>query len=186
MAGAQGRARVPNFDPAALVRARSKRVLSQDALVEALAAAGLRLDRSHLIRWEKGRQAPSPASLVALAGVLGIEPWELTTARPSTAELADLRMWTGRTQAELAEHVGMPRSTYVLLERGGLPLRPDVADALAAALDRRPQEVRRAVNRSGRGGDDRVATTEADRGARGPQARNPAAQKPVAARKAAR
>jgi len=175
MAGAQGRARVANFDPAALVRARTKRRLSQDALVEALVAEGLRLDRSHVIRWEKGRQAPSPASLVALATVLEVQPWELTTARPSSAELADLRVWTGQTQTEVAERVGMPRSSYVLLERGGLPLRTEVADALAEALGRRPQEVKRAFARAGQ-----------HEGSARLRVRRPAPQRPPEARKRGR
>jgi transcriptional regulator with XRE-family HTH domain len=134
---------VKSFDPAALVRIRKARRLSHDALGERVGRA-----RPNMIAWEKGPAKPSPSKLVALARALEVEPWELTTVGPGTAELADLRGWAGLTQQELADKAGMTRSTYSLLERGGVPLRSDVAERIAAAVGRKVVEVERAAART--------------------------------------
>ncbi len=75
---------VRNFDPAALTEYRHRRGLSLDQLGERIGRA-----RPNLITWEKGRSAPSPPKLVALAEALGVSPWQLTTIDPRSAELAD-------------------------------------------------------------------------------------------------
>ena len=136
---------MPHFDPTALVRIRRERGLSQEAL-----ARRLRRDRLQIVRWERQGAAPSPRRLVALAKALAAAPWELTTVTPKEATLADLRAWAGLTQAELAERAGLVRTTYAALERGELPLRPDVARQIARALGRgtRVADVAAAYGRS--------------------------------------
>lgn len=134
---------VKSFDPSALVRLRKERGLSHDALGERVGRA-----RPNVILWEKGPAKPSPAKLVVLARALDVQPWELTTAGPETAELADLRGWAGLTQQELADKAAVMRSTYSLLERGGLPLRRDVAERIAAAIRCDVEVVERAAART--------------------------------------
>ncbi|MDQ6836046.1 MAG: helix-turn-helix domain-containing protein [Actinomycetota bacterium] len=73
---------------------------------------------------------------MALARALETTPWSLTTVTPEDATLADLRCWRGLSQAELAERSGLVRTTYAAVERGELPLRPDVASRIAKALGR--------------------------------------------------
>ena len=135
---------VRGFDPDALVRARKARGLSQEAMGEAVGRA-----RTNIIPWEKvAGDTPSPRNLVLLAQVLDVQPWELTTVDPEVAELADLRTWAGLTQRELADAAQIARSSYSLLERGGLPLHGEVAERIAAELGRTVEEVQRAYERS--------------------------------------
>ncbi len=136
---------VRNFDPAALAEYRRHRGLSLDQLGERIGRA-----RPNIITWEKGRSAPSPPKLVALAEALGVKPWQLTTVDPRSAELADLRAWAGLSQQELADRAGVVRATYALVERAELPLRADVAQELARVLGRRVREVELAYRRTAR------------------------------------
>lgn len=167
---------VRSFDPAALVRLRKARGLSHDALGERVGRA-----RPNMIAWEKGPAKPSPAKLVGLARALGVQPWELTTAGPETAELADLRGWAGLTQQELADKAAIMRSTYSLLERGGLPLRRDVAERIAAAIGCDVEIVERAAART-RPANPKVQGTEStspSQGQRRPRAAQAAPSGPV-------
>lgn len=131
------------FDPEALVRLRRARGLSHDAL-------GERIDRPrpNIIKWEQGETTPSPEKLVVLASALGVDPWRLTTTRPASAELADLRDWAGLTRRDLAAAAGLTREMYSRLERGQIPLNDELAEALAAALGRDVPEIRRAYRRA--------------------------------------
>lgn len=151
---------VRGFDPEALVRARKARGLSQEALGEAVGRA-----RTNIIPWEKvAGDTPSPRNLVLLAEVLDVHPWELTNVNPEEAELADLRTWAGLTQRELADAAQIARSSYSLLERGGLPLHAEVAERIAAELGRTVEEVERAYMRSkaGTGSSQRLEETRRD------------------------
>lgn len=144
--GGEGRAiteGVKGFDRQALVRLRRARGLSHDAL-------GERIDRPrpNIIKWEQGETTPSPEKLVVLARALGVEPWHLTSTRPASAELADLRDWAGMTRRDLAATAGLTREAYSLLERGRAPLSDEVATALAGALGREVAEIRRAYRRT--------------------------------------
>lgn len=156
---------VRSFDPQALIRLRKARGLSHDALGARVARA-----RPNMIAWEKGAAKPSPGKLVGLAQALEVEPWELTTVGPDNAELADLRSWAGLTQQELADKAGIMRSTYSLLERGGLPLRSDVAERIAKALGRDRDEVQRSYARTrGATGAAAAAASEQSRRRRRPK-----------------
>lgn len=124
---------------------RHERRLTQEEL-----GRRLRRDRLQIIRWEHQGIAPSPRRLVALAKVLGVSPWELTTITPEVATLADLRSWAGLSQAQLAERAGMVRSTYAALERGELSLRPDITARIAKGLGKatKPADVEAAYHRA--------------------------------------
>jgi len=126
-----------------LIRIRKQRGFTLDALGERINYA-----RPNLIAWEKGRVSPSAARLVELAQVLGIEPWQLTTRTPRSAELVDLRVWAGLTQRQLADRAGIPRSSYSVIERGGAAPSRDVLARLAAAIGRDERELQRASRRT--------------------------------------
>jgi transcriptional regulator with XRE-family HTH domain len=95
--------------------------------------------RQHVTAWETGTRRPSPALLVRIAAAVGVDPLALTAAgkRPS---LADLRARKGLSQIRVAELLGIPRSTYSLIERGGI-LHEAVVARLAETLDVTVEEV---------------------------------------------
>jgi transcriptional regulator with XRE-family HTH domain len=130
------------FDASALVHLRRERGLSHDALGQLIGRA-----RPNVIAWEKGMAKPSPAKLVELARALAVHPSKLTTTSSQMATLADLRAWAGLTQGDLAAEAELVRSTYSQLERGLLPLGPDVAGRLASALGVEVSDVERAYRR---------------------------------------
>ncbi|HET7486481.1 MAG TPA: helix-turn-helix transcriptional regulator [Acidimicrobiales bacterium] len=131
-----------SFDPEALRRARRRRRLSHDALAELVDVA-----RPNLIAYERGTTRPGIEVLAALAGALGVDPLALTTATPRTATLADLRARAGVTKTELAARLGIARSTWDFIERGGRTLRPDTAAAVAEILGVDEAALRRALRR---------------------------------------
>jgi transcriptional regulator with XRE-family HTH domain len=120
---------VRNFRPATLTRLRRSARLTQEELAEAIGTF-----RQHLNGFEKGRITPSPAVVAALARILEVDPLELTIGTRRAPELSDLRERAGYSQVQLAEAIGMPRSSYSLLERGGLALHDDVTQRLAGLL----------------------------------------------------
>lgn len=126
-----------------MARLRAERGLTFDRLAEQL---GRR--RPNVIVYEKGTVAPTPAVLVELAAALGVEPAELTTASPETAELADLRVWAGKTIAEAAADAGMARSTWEKTERAQRPLGHERAIQMAQALGVDEATVRAAYERT--------------------------------------
>lgn len=134
---------VRTFDRAAL-----RRHLDDAGLTIPELATRLRMGRPRVSEWVHGHHAPSPAKLVAAARLLGCQPWELTTARPDTAELYDLRVWTGRTLRELAAATGIPFGTLARLEAGHFVGAPARLERLAAELDTDPATVAAALDRS--------------------------------------
>jgi transcriptional regulator with XRE-family HTH domain len=83
-----------------------------------------------------------------IATALGVDPFRLTIGVRTPPLLADLRERRGWSQVELAGRIGVPRSSYSLLERGGLALRGEVRTALADALDVTEEEISAAYTRS--------------------------------------
>ena len=126
-----------------MARVRAEQGLTFDRLAERL---GRR--RPNVIVYEKGTVAPTPAVLVELAAALGVEPAELTTVSPETAELADLRVWAGKTIAEAAAKARMARSTWEKTERGQRPLGHERAIQMAQALGVDEATVRAAYERA--------------------------------------
>ncbi|MGI9079222.1 MAG: helix-turn-helix domain-containing protein [Acidimicrobiales bacterium] len=130
-----------SFDPAALRGLRPTQGMTLDTLG---ARAGVA--RPNLIAYELGGH-PSVEILVALARALRVDPWELTTVDPAAPTLADLRLHAGITKTELASRLGIPRTTWHLVETGKRRLRPPVATAVAKALGVSARRVREAWQR---------------------------------------
>jgi transcriptional regulator with XRE-family HTH domain len=127
---------VRSFDPASLRRLRRRHGLSHDAL-----GARVGINRPALIAYEKGSKRVGLHSLHLLAAALGVDPLELTTATRDTATLADLRARAGVSKTDLADRLGLDRTTWERVERGERGLRPDVAEAVAEVLAVEPGEV---------------------------------------------
>jgi transcriptional regulator with XRE-family HTH domain len=134
---------VPSFDPAALVRVRRARGLTQDALGELVG-----LSRPALIAYEKGSRTPGPTILYRLAEALGVDVLKLTSATLRTATLTDLRARAGFTKTELAAELGMRRHTYDRIERGVRQPEPELVPQLAAVLGVAERTVAGALRRS--------------------------------------
>lgn len=116
------------FDPARLTQARTAAGLTQKQLAELL---GHR--HSNLINaWEKERKKPGPDSLRRLAEALRIDIGQLLGAQPAT--LRSLRLAAGLNQQDVAAAVGVPRSTWSVIERAGRPLPDDAVAPLLALL----------------------------------------------------
>ena len=120
---------MPSFKPAALVRLRRARGLTQDALGELVA-----LSRPALIAYEKGQRTPGPTILHRLATALGVDVLELTSVTMRTATLRDLRARAGFTKTELADELDLRRHTYDRIERGAREPEPELLPRLSAVL----------------------------------------------------
>jgi transcriptional regulator with XRE-family HTH domain len=130
------------FDRAAMVRARRAVGWTQARLADAVGA-----NKANVAAWETGRVRPSPGTVARIATALGVDPFRLTIGVRTPPLLADLRERRGWSQVELAGRIGVPRSSYSLLERGGLALRGEVRTALAEALDVTEEEISAAYDR---------------------------------------
>ncbi len=137
---------MPSFDPAALVRIRRARGLSQDALGELVA-----LSRPALIAYEKGQRTPGPTILYRLATALDVDVLRLTSATLRTATMTDLRARAGLSKTALAATLGMPRHTYDRIERGVRVAEQEMVAQLAGVLGVSEATVMRALRRSGKG-----------------------------------
>ena len=120
---------MPSFDPAALVRLRRARGLTQDALGELVG-----LSRPALIAYEKGQRTPGPTILHRLAAALDVDVLKLTSATLRSATMTDLRARAGLTKTTLAEALGVRRHTYDRIERGVRQPEPELLPQLASIL----------------------------------------------------
>jgi transcriptional regulator with XRE-family HTH domain len=104
--------------------------LSQAAVAERLGMA-----RTNYLRFESGRDAPSAATLAAMAKVVGIQPRLLTTTGPDETQLRDLRQYTGLNLLQVAQRLGYSAArSYLDIESGAKDLTPAVARRLAKVL----------------------------------------------------
>lgn len=131
------------FSGRALEGLRHKRGLSLDALAGLVA-----ISRPNLIAYEKARRQPSPATVIALADALHVDPVRLSAVPASTWTLADVRAFAGYTKTEVAAELGVARATYDAMEAGRRRLRADLFEPLAGLLGRSPATVRSAYRRS--------------------------------------
>ena len=142
---------MPSFDPAALVRVRRARGLTQDAL-----GALVALSRPALIAYEKGQRTPGPTILHRLATALDVDVLRLTSATLRTATMTDLRARAGLSKTALAAILGLPRHTYNRIERGLRQPEPELVPQLATALGVSERTVTGALRRSPAPGTPRV------------------------------
>jgi len=107
----------------------------------------VRVARTNLIGYEKGRQRPGIEVLGDLARALGVDPLSLTTVTPATATLADLRARAGLSKSALADRVGLGRYMWDQVERGKRTLQPEIAAKVATALGVSERTMRTALQR---------------------------------------
>ncbi len=125
---------VRNFNPTALRQARQAAGLRQVDLAEQLGVA-----RTNYVRFETGQtdrsNAPNPATLRAIAEIVGVKPHELTTTRPDQQTLRDLREYAGLTQRDVANTLGFAATrSYADIEHGTRRLTTELAERIAAAV----------------------------------------------------
>lgn len=119
---------VHGLDPAALVRLRKKRGLTQDDL-------GLKLgvNTQSILNWESGRAAPSPQSFKRLLEVLQVTDKQIVAENSANDTLAVYRQRAGLTQRTAISSTEIQRYRFLDIERGvRLPTREE-ARALAKA-----------------------------------------------------
>jgi transcriptional regulator with XRE-family HTH domain len=119
------------FSAAALTKLRRDRGLTQDALAE---RAGLL--QTNICGLERGRHRPSIHTVHALARALGVAP-DVLFAQPPPNPLVRLRIKADLTQREAAALLGLPISSYAMLEHPDAEIPPAATRALSAAVKRR-------------------------------------------------
>ncbi|MFC0429986.1 helix-turn-helix transcriptional regulator [Kutzneria buriramensis] len=108
-----GRPSIPLFDSAALARALADAQISASELAKRLG-----IDSSWVRQWAGGNRGINAERLRALAAALGLTPDQLQT-RPTNPTLAELRSLAAKTQAEVADEIGVARLVLVNWEDGG-------------------------------------------------------------------
>lgn len=108
-----GRPSIPLFDPAALSSAIRAAGLTKGELAKRLG-----VDSSWVRQWAGGHRGINAERLRALAAELKVTPAQLQT-RPEKPTLAELRSLAAKTQAEVADELGIPRVVLVNWEDGG-------------------------------------------------------------------
>lgn len=130
-----------------------------DRLTAARLAAGLTVidlaaavggSESQIRAWETGRTAhPRPPLVPRLAAALGVDPLTLLDVDPADPPLAALRLAAGLSVHDVAAAAGTSSMRYYRLEAGtSEPPAPEVAAAIAAALNTGPTQVEAAAHRA--------------------------------------
>jgi len=131
-----GAAPVRCFRPADRAKLRQAAGLTQLQLAETVGT-----NRQHISGIETGRITPGPALIVKLAHALGVDPLQLTIGAGRQPRLSDLRERAGYSRIQLADVIAMPRSSYGLLERGGLAFSAGGRLEVDETVDRAQQAV---------------------------------------------
>lgn len=128
-------------------RARETAGLSQAAVAERLGIARPNYVPFERLDLERAR-TPNPATLVALARILDIEPRSLTTTASDEITLRDLREYAGMSGQQAAEALGWSaQRSYYELEAGIRPLTDDITTRLAAVFNVSAAELTAASSR---------------------------------------
>lgn len=117
---------VHQFAPGAAKVARSKRGLTLDEL-----ALLLDCSAQTVSAWEAGNSAPSPRHLVTLADALGVHVDDLLRGPANRADLTGLRERAGLTGSEVAQALGLHKTSWSRIERGYRPIPSAVVLVLA-------------------------------------------------------
>ncbi len=127
------------FSPGRLIHARERMGLTQEDLAVAADIAPASI--SH---WETGRSSPSPAPLGLVAEVLGLSVADLCVTPLAARTLAQLRQQAGLAQIEAARALGIPESTWGMIERGARQIGDHRIDQVATLLKVDVTQVERA------------------------------------------
>ncbi|MEU8523536.1 helix-turn-helix transcriptional regulator [Streptomyces sp. NBC_01216] len=106
---------------------------------------GLLVNPETVVAWERGRLAPTPQELTALAGVLWCAPGDLLAAATT---LRECRMARSLAPEDLARRVGLEPAAYLRMEESGRWRGNErQTAALAQALDLGPRALLTATGR---------------------------------------
>jgi len=137
------RSRTVGFSPDRFRQARQRARLTQEDL-----AIGAGLDATTISHWETGQSSPGPRQLAQAAQVLGKTVGDFMSTPPRSRTLAQLRQQAGFTQADLAQRLGTPATTWAMIERGARRIQPDRVADIAQVLDVDPEDLLAAWQRT--------------------------------------
>lgn len=136
---ALSRTKMRGFSPDRLVHARKRAGLTQEDLAVASGMAPATV--SH---WETGRSSPSPTGLAPVAEALGLSIADLCVTPMASRTLAQLRQQAGLAQVEAARTLGVPDSTWGMIERGARQIGDHRIEQVAALLGVDVEQVQKA------------------------------------------
>lgn len=130
------------FDAGILRHLRASRKVGGHLLSAAELGRLVGTSKARILAYEAGTSVPESRRVLQLAQVFQVHPRELyQPARGRYDQIQDMRSYAGLTAAELAERLGVSRTTYRNIERKALlPVRDDgtlplkLADALGIPL----------------------------------------------------
>lgn len=125
-----GSARLPGFDGSRLRAYRRERHWT---ILELAELTGL--SRSSIQHWETGIASPDPRTAPKLAQVFGVRVQDLTTLADDDIGLTELRALAGKLASDIADSVGIDRTTWGEIERGFKKPLADAVDNVAALLE---------------------------------------------------
>ena len=137
------RSRTHGFSPDRFRQARQRARLTQEDL-----AIGAGLDATTISHWETGQSSPGPRQLARAAQVLGKTVGDFLSTPAASRSLAQLRQQVGFTQSDLARLLGMPTTTWSMIERGARRISADRLPEVAAILDVEPDDLEVAWQRT--------------------------------------
>lgn len=123
------RSRTHGFSPDRLKQARQRVRLTQE---DVAVAAGL--DPTTISHWETGQTSPGPRQLAAVAQVLGLTPGDFLSSPVANRTLAQLRQQAGLTQGDMAVALGVPATTWGMIERAARTIGDHRTDQVAQLL----------------------------------------------------
>lgn len=139
-----GATRIPSFDGEKLRAAREAQGWSRGRLAVALGKTV-----TSVSGWERGQRNPAPATLVALAKALDIEPADLLDIPRAEWGLVEFRAAAGLEQKDAAEQVGISAAMLSQLEATYVALpTPDKVAAMASLYNSTPEELADAWDRA--------------------------------------
>jgi transcriptional regulator with XRE-family HTH domain len=112
---------------------RLKAARRNAGLTQADLAKRIGVSQARISSWEQGERHPDAFRLHGLAKALELDVLDLLP-KGAPVTLRVLRLRVGLNQAELAQRLGMPRSTWSAIERGELAVPTDDIGRLAKLL----------------------------------------------------
>lgn len=136
------------FSPEVLRDLRKAKPVDGRLLSAAALARMIGTSKARILAYEKGTSTPEPARVAELARVFRVPSRELYQPSKGQVTLRDIRSYAGLTAAELAQSIGVSRTTYRDLELSAIvPPRhtSTLLARLAKSVNLPPRMIERAL-----------------------------------------